>query len=115
MLGGRRKFPSSAEEGWVCGQESDRPSWPGGVAAPNKKKSRSFSSGAEGVVAQVPKIPLDLIHHPVRSIKGSFAMFLLMSRPPLLARRGERRGPPSVLLPPRLWRSAWSLAILLFI
>src|SRR5688572_12215068 len=29
-----------------------------------------------------------LIHHPVRSFKGSFAIFFLMSRPPLLARRG---------------------------
>jgi hypothetical protein len=32
---------------------------------------------------------LILNHHPVRSIKGSFAIFLLMSRPPLLARRGD--------------------------
>jgi hypothetical protein len=30
-----------------------------------------------------------LNHHPVRSIKGSFAIFLLMSRPLLLARRGK--------------------------
>ena len=40
-------------------------------------------------MVQVPKISIDLIHHPVRSIKGSFAMFVLMSRPPLLARRGD--------------------------
>ena len=32
---------------------------------------------------------LILIHHPVRSIKGSCAIFILMSRPPLLARRGD--------------------------
>jgi len=32
---------------------------------------------------------LILNHHPVRSIKGSFAIFVLMSRPPLLARRGD--------------------------
>ena len=32
---------------------------------------------------------LILNHHPVRSINGSFAIFLLMSRPPLLARRGD--------------------------
>ena len=30
-----------------------------------------------------------LDHHPVRSIKGSFAISFLMSRPPLLARRGD--------------------------
>jgi hypothetical protein len=28
--------------------------------------------------------------HPVRSIKGGFAAFFFMSRPPLLARRGFR-------------------------
>src|SRR5262249_30913780 len=31
-----------------------------------------------------------VIDHPVRSIKGGFAAFFLMSRPPLLARRGLR-------------------------
>src|SRR5262245_29003638 len=44
-----------------------------------------------GVVVQVQKILIDLIHHPVRSIKGSFAISFLMSRPPLLARRGNAR------------------------
>jgi hypothetical protein len=32
---------------------------------------------------------LALNHHPVRSINGRFAIFLLMSRPPLLAGRGD--------------------------
>ena len=60
----------------------------GGCAS--KKKVRSIRSGADGVVVQVQKhFRLILIHHPVRSIKGSFAIFLLMSRPPLLARRGD--------------------------
>ena len=59
----------------------------GGCAS--KKKVRSIRSGADGVVVQVQKhFRLILNHHPVRSIKGSFAIFLLMSRPPLLARRG---------------------------
>ena len=60
----------------------------GGCAS--KKKVRSIRSGADGVVVQVQKVfVLTLNHHPVRSIKGSFAIFLLMSRPPLLARRGD--------------------------
>jgi len=42
-----------------------------------------------GVVVQVQKNSVDSIHHPVRSIKGSFAIFFLVSRPPLLARRGD--------------------------
>ena len=51
---------------------------------------RSIRSGADGVVVQVQKhFRLILNHHPVRSIKGSFAIFVLMSRPPLLARRGD--------------------------
>ena len=42
------------------------------------------------MVVQIQKhFRLILNHHPVRSIKGSFAIFLLMSRPPLLARRGN--------------------------
>ena len=40
---------------------------------------------------------LILNHHPVRSIKGSFAIFLLMSRPPLLARRGYARSAKYVI------------------
>ena len=57
----------------------------GGCAS--RKKVRSIRSGAGGVVVQVQKhFCLILNHHPVRSIKGSFAIFLLMSRPPLLAR-----------------------------
>ena len=63
---------------------------------------RSIRSGADGVVVQVQNISrLTLNHHPVRSIKGSFAIFLLMSRPPLLARRGDGPGPPSMSLPPK--------------
>ena len=54
------------------------------------------------MVVQVQKdFRLILNHHPVRSIKGSFAIFLLMSRPPLLARRACR-GPPSMSLPHRV-------------
>jgi hypothetical protein len=40
------------------------------------------------VVVQVPKHGI-LNNHPVRSSKGSFAIFLLVSRPPLLSRRGD--------------------------
>ena len=55
-----------------------------------KKMARSDLSAADGVVVQVQKqFRLILNHHPVRSIKGSFAIFLLMSRPPRLARRGH--------------------------
>ena len=42
-----------------------------------KKMARSDLSAADGVVVQVQKhFLLILNHHPVRSIKGSFAIFL---------------------------------------
>jgi hypothetical protein len=67
-----------------------RPSWTRRGGCASKKKARSIRSGADGVVVQVQKhFRLILNHHPVRSIKGSFAIFLLMSQPPLLARRGD--------------------------
>ena len=44
---------------------------------------------ADGVVVQSSENSVDSIHHPVRSIKGSFAIFFLVSRPPLLSRRGD--------------------------
>ena len=48
----------------------------GGCAS--KKKVRSIRSGADGVVVQVQKhFRLILNHHPVRSIKGGFAIFPL--------------------------------------
>ncbi len=41
-----------------------------------RQKVRSIRSGADGVVVQVQKhFRLNLNHHPVRSIKGSFAIF----------------------------------------
>ena len=43
----------------------------GGCAS--KKKSRSYRSGADGVVAH--KAHSGVIDHPVRSIKGGFATF----------------------------------------
>src|SRR5688572_26662160 len=68
--------------------------------------ARSDLSAADGVVDQVQKTLSILNHHPVPSIKGSFATFFLMSRPPLLARRGDRSpvDSSSMLLPPQLRR-----------
>ena len=43
--------------------------------------ARSDLIAADGVVVQVQKhFRLIVDHHPVRSIKGSFAIFLLMAR-----------------------------------
>src|SRR5262245_26584933 len=60
-----------------------RPSWPGGVAAPSRRRRVAT------LAAQTEWWFKFLVHHPVRSIRGSFAVFFLMSRPPLLARRGD--------------------------
>src|SRR5262245_6962950 len=43
-------------------------------------------SAADGVVADKERVVVS--DHPVRSNKGGFAPFFLMSRPPLLTRRG---------------------------
>jgi hypothetical protein len=62
------------------------------VATPIKKKGpKAPLIGVDGVVlskhplivSSPPWVSLDQ-HHPVRSIKGGFASFCLMSRPPLL-------------------------------
>ena len=56
---------------------------------------RSHRSGADGVVgiAEVLRNALftrgPILDHPVRSVKGGFATFLLMSRPPLLCQEGS--------------------------
>ena len=73
-MGNRRAIAPPGQEGWLRHQEM----------------ARSDLSAADGVVVQVKKILWILNHHPVRSIKGSFAIFSLLSRPPLLARRGDR-------------------------
>src|SRR4030095_16539693 len=68
---------------------SPRPAGRGGCASkeesakPPNRRRRGGGSGSKAFL-------LIVNHHPVRSIKGSFAIFLLMSRPPLLARRGHR-------------------------
>src|SRR5690242_5017000 len=69
-----------------------------------KKKQRSILSRADGnerseckrdsaqpvmVVINFDKIPSELHHHPGRSIRGSFATFYLLSRPPLLGKEGK--------------------------
>jgi hypothetical protein len=50
-----------------------------------KKISRRLRSAADGMVAHNETALVS--DHPVRSVKGGFAAFL-MSRPPLLTRRG---------------------------
>ena len=50
---------------------------------------RSVLSRADGVVIQFQYIVLVIDHHPVRSIKGGFAPFFLLSRPPLLEEEGK--------------------------
>ena len=83
--------PGETHAGGVRGEiggSATAPARRGGCAS--KKRVRSIRSGADGVVVQVQEhFRLILNHHPVRSIKGSFAIFFLMSRPPLLARRGD--------------------------
>ena len=63
---------------------------PGQEGWPHQEKDALATLWPDGVVAQYQKDLLKLNHHPVRSIKRSFAIFFLMSRPPLLARRGNR-------------------------
>jgi len=68
----------------------------GGCAS--KKKVRSIRSGADGVVVQVQKhFRLILNQHPVRSIKGGFAIFPLDVASTLLARRGDARSAKYVI------------------
>ena len=69
-----RAIAPPGQEGWLRQQE---------------KRRDSLLRAAGGVVVQVQKNSVDSIHHPVRSIKGSFAIFFLVSRPPLLPRRGD--------------------------
>jgi hypothetical protein len=66
-----------------------RPSWTGGVAAPIKRSRVASLAAQTGWWFKFERSLWILIHHPVRSIRGSCAIFFLMSRPPLLARRGE--------------------------
>src|SRR4029434_10277219 len=73
----------------------DRPSWPGGVAAPVRKRAKPPKWRRRGGGSGSKTFLLILNHHPVRSIKGSFAMFLLMSRP---GQEGRSRGQPSMLV-----------------
>src|SRR6187399_1745638 len=63
-----------------------RPSWPGGVAVPIRKNCEATTAGTDGVVVQTRTIHLS--HHPVRSLP-MLRDYFLMSRPPLLARRGN--------------------------
>ncbi|HTG74455.1 MAG TPA: hypothetical protein VMB70_11825, partial [Terriglobia bacterium] len=81
------------------------------MAAALRKSRASHHSAADGVVVQVQKtFPFDLNHHPVRSIKGSFAIFLLMARPPLIGIKVH------LILwlfqPPGLWEMWESRAVL---
>src|SRR5688572_32346878 len=69
-------------------RSSGHPSWPGGVAAATRKWREATLAPQTGWWIRFETTLSILIHHPVRSIKGSFAIFFLMSRPPLLARRG---------------------------
>ena len=63
------------------------------MAARSRESCEATSARAAGVVWSRISWP----HHPVRSIKGGFAGFFLMSRPPLLLlRRGARRTTPLV-------------------
>ena len=75
-----------------------------------KKMARSDLSAADGVVVQVQKNLSILNHHPVRSIKGSYAIFFLMSRPPLIGIKVH------LILwlfqPPGLWEMWESRAVL---
>src|SRR5438034_947446 len=61
----------------------------GGVAAPPKKWREAPLVGADGVVSSNHRLFGSWTNHPVRSSKGGFAAFLLMSRPPLLCQGGE--------------------------
>jgi hypothetical protein len=63
----------------------------GGVAAPVIKWREASSDGADGVVGSNHRLSVVETNHPVRSNKGGFAAFLLMSRPPLLGQGGDSR------------------------
>ena len=51
-----------------------------------KKMLRSHLSAVDGVVGNAERSGIP--NHPVRSDCGGFALFFLMSRPPLLAKEG---------------------------
>ena len=59
----------------------------GGCAS--NKKLRSHRIGADGVVSSAKSLRFRRSDHPVRSFKGGYATFLLLSRPPLLCEEGN--------------------------
>src|SRR6185436_16780444 len=68
------------------------PSWTGGVAVPERKYCEATTVGTDGVVVQTRTKQLN--NHPVRSFFDA-SRLLLMSRPPLLSRRGNGAHPNS--------------------
>ncbi len=67
------------------------PGWPGqeGVAARSREAAQRPKPRKRGGGSGSSTFLLNSDNHPVRSIKGSFAISFLVSRPPLLARRGD--------------------------
>ena len=61
----------------------------GGVAARSIRFREASLVRADGVVRSNHRIIGSWTNHPVRSSKGGFAAFLLMSRPPLLNQGGD--------------------------
>src|SRR4029079_10092890 len=70
------------------------PSWTGGVAVPKREYCEATTVGTDGVVVQTRTKHLN--NHPVRSL-SMLRDFLLMSRPPLLSRRGKGAHPNSFI------------------
>ena len=70
---------------------ADRPSWPGGVAAAVRKSRASHLNAADGVVAQDRKSLVEVGPPPRPLHQRKLRDIFLMSRPPLLARRGNVR------------------------
>src|SRR5579883_1701281 len=82
-------IPLLSEEGWLRDQI----------------KLRSHLWRADGVVNKFQNMFV-MNHHPVRSIKGGFAPFLLLSRPPLLEEEGNiARFPRTTGKPPDVTRA----------
>src|SRR5438093_3163820 len=79
------RTPLLAEEGWLRHQENAAkpPKWRRRARSASAK-ARSFNSGQFGATTGFRRSD-----HPVRSNNGSFAIFLLMSRPPLLCEEGN--------------------------
>jgi hypothetical protein len=75
----------------------------GGVAAPLIKCREASLAGADGVGRSSHRLVGSSTNHPVRSFKGSFASFLLLSHPPLLNQGGDLLN-STVLRQPRLAR-----------